>query len=281
MNHNHITMKQQATIIKSDEGLGIEALRQSIPSIFTETAAPGVSEKYRQVPTIRVLEPMLERGWVPVWASQQVTNHGGNHQKHMIRLRHPTLFGTPSEKSRPGHILRENVMEVVLVNSHDRSAAYKLYAGLFRWICSNGLIIRDRDLGCVNVKHIDTLMDRANILAASEKIVEGATLLASRVTDMQAREMLIGEKLEFASKALELRYGAYAPTVSTDAILAPRRKEDEGDNLWLVLNRVQENIMRGTTTGRHRSKEITSLTETLTINEKLWQMAARLLDATN
>ncbi|MBV8275090.1 MAG: DUF932 domain-containing protein, partial [Verrucomicrobia bacterium] len=31
--------------------------------------------------------------------------------------------------------------EVVLVNSHDKSSAYQLHCGLFRLVCTNGMVI--------------------------------------------------------------------------------------------------------------------------------------------
>jgi hypothetical protein len=33
--------------------------------------------------------------------------------------------------------------EVVLVNSHDKSSAYQLHCGLFRLVCTNGLVVSD------------------------------------------------------------------------------------------------------------------------------------------
>jgi len=41
----------------------------------------------------------------------------------------------------------------VLINAHDGSSSYKLRAGLYRPVCTNGLMIQLGDFGLIHVPH--------------------------------------------------------------------------------------------------------------------------------
>ena len=61
------------------------------------------------------------------------------------------------------------------------------------------------------------------------------------------------------------------------------REEDSGGELWKVLNRVQENLVKGgicyrTQKGRHMtSRGITGATPLIQMNERLWALAEEYL----
>ena len=64
-----------------------------------------------------------------------------------------------------------SIPEIVLVNAHDGTSAYQLRAGLFRPLCTNGLIARIGDFGFISVPH------RASVVA---DVVEGALRLTAQ-----------------------------------------------------------------------------------------------------
>src|SRR5436309_9986784 len=116
------------------ETLDNDALRRCAPSIFAGQAQPGVSHRYSFLPTSEVVEAMRADGWAPVQAFEQrirVAERQG-FQKHVIRFQRLDHIENHTLGHRP---------EVVLLNSHDRSSAYQLHAGIFRLVCSNGMII--------------------------------------------------------------------------------------------------------------------------------------------
>ena len=53
------------------------------------------------------------------------------HTKHMIRLRHASQINGAEAN------------EIVLLNSHDGTSSYQMLAGMFRFVCSNGLVCGD------------------------------------------------------------------------------------------------------------------------------------------
>ena len=48
---------------------------------------------------------------------------------------------------------REQRIEVVMINSHNGSCSYQLMAGIFRLVCTNGLIVGAR-IAAINIRHM-------------------------------------------------------------------------------------------------------------------------------
>jgi hypothetical protein len=114
-----------------------DEMRRFAPSIFASQPIEGVSEKYSFLPTSSILNGMRENGWVPVRAQEQSirTEARRGFQKHVVRFARVEHLQTwEKNQVRP---------EVVLVNSHDKSSAYQLHCGLFRLVCTNGMVVSD------------------------------------------------------------------------------------------------------------------------------------------
>src|ERR1700693_6557884 len=127
-NHTTLTAVPGTVAISDDE------MRRFAPSVFASQPIEGVSERYRFLPTSSILDGMRENGWVPVRAQEQSirTETRRGFQKHVVRFaRVEHLQSWEKNQVRP---------EVVLVNSHDKSSAYQLHCGLFRLVCTNGLV---------------------------------------------------------------------------------------------------------------------------------------------
>jgi Domain of unknown function (DUF932) len=127
--------KNRGTVAISDE-----ELRRVAPSIFASQPIEGVSDRYSFLPTCSILRGMRENGWVPVRAEQQSvrTEARRGFQKHLIRFARAEHLQTwEKNQVRP---------EVVLLNSHDKRSAYQLHCGLFRLLCSNGMVVADARL---------------------------------------------------------------------------------------------------------------------------------------
>ena len=110
--------------------------------------------------------------------------------------------------------------------------------------------------------------------------------ILTQVDRMENRTMARGEQLEFAVQALALRY----PDPATQGmmpvqLLTSRRPQDLGDDLWSVLNKVQENLIGGglrrrSAAGRlMRTRRTTSIREDVLLNGRLWDLATEVLTA--
>src|SRR6266705_1717127 len=118
--------------------LTIEDLTNLAPSALANEAHESRSDRYGFQSTTEVISMMQQEGFQIFSASQSRTRQEDRrgHLKHMLRFRHESI---DSGALMVGGLLPE----LVLINSMDGSSAYKLMAGIFRLVCSNGLVVAD------------------------------------------------------------------------------------------------------------------------------------------
>ena len=135
--------------------LSMDELRHFAPSAFATSAHESRSARYTYIPTSDVIAGLMKEGFQPFNATQGRCRVAGkaDFTKHLIRFRHPDSFNAIQK-------VGDSVPEVVLVNSHDGTSAYKLSAGLFRFVCSNGLMVSDS-----TVEMLSVLNTRATLCA--------------------------------------------------------------------------------------------------------------------
>ncbi|MDM0117273.1 DUF932 domain-containing protein [Variovorax sp. J22R133] len=142
--------------------------------------------------------------------------------------------------------------EIVLINSHDGRSAYQLRAGLFRPVCTNGMLTAIGDFGLIHVSHRGNVV--ANVLEAAQRITREFNRVGDAVQAMRGTTLTQAEQLDFARDALALRYPApVQPPVQPVQLLERRRMADVGDDVWRTFNALQEHVMRGGLCGRSGS----------------------------
>ena len=252
------------------EPLDNEALYRHVPSIFAREAHDSRSERYVYVPTIDIVEGLRREGWFPFFAVQSVPRDGNRHghAKHMLRLRRDDGIG------------KEEAAEVIIVNSHDGTSSYQMFAGMLRFVCTNSLVAGER-FDDVRVPH------KGNI---QHDIIEGVYTVAEdfpRLIDASEtmKEIQLGEdeRRVLAEASLVARYGKEESPIRPDQIIQPRRREDAGQNLWMTYNTIQENMIRGGLHGQRRNAEgrirrsqtrpINGIDQNVTLNRALWTLA--------
>ena len=254
-------------------------LRALAPSVFAGNAHAKVSDRYSFLPTSEVVDGLRGEGWAPVWAGEQKirTEDRQGFQKHMIRLaRVDDLARTQQE--RP---------ELVLVNSHDRSSAYQLHAGIFRFVCSNGMILADSVFAKISITHLN--FEPAKVIEASFEVVREMPAIADLLSDYKAKTLNSLERRAFGEAALLLKYDSLeeAP-VGADKLLTHRRRDDAAPTLWNTLNVVQENMLDGGQRDYSRrrpenprrffgkTRAVKGLDENVRLNKALWHLADTL-----
>jgi hypothetical protein len=248
--------------------LSEDTLRARVPAIFATAAHERTSASYTFISTRTVLDALASAGFFSVEARQAARARSPVHARHLIRLRRHT------ETVR----IREAIPELLLGNSHDTSAAYTLRAGLFRVVCTNGLVCSMGVFPVWRVTHRgDVLRD---IVCAAIRISERFEALAVAVERMERTTLDAGQRLEFARDALALRYPKDAPgAIEPAQLLVPRRSEDTGNDLWHVFNTVQSAVIRGGLSRRSTSNRLTrtravnAIREDLRLNSRLWELA--------
>jgi hypothetical protein len=171
---------------------------------------------------------------------------------------------------------------VVFLNSHDGTSAYQLRVGIFRVVCTNGLIVSVGSFPSIRVAHRGDIVEE--VVASALDISERFGALAGRVERMEQRVMPKDEQIAFAERALSVRFPEPMESrIQPAQLLTCHRVDDLGNDLWSVLNKVQENLLRGGLVRlaaggrRSRTRRITSIREDVRINSQLWDLAEDVL----
>ncbi|MCR4142923.1 DUF932 domain-containing protein [Alcaligenes faecalis] len=257
-----------APMLRSDVPLSDDQIHRVAPSIFADAPHDSRSERYAYIPTVQVLTQLRREGFQPFMVCQTRVRDDSRreHTKHMLRLRHASQIND-TEAS-----------EIVLLNSHDGSSSYQMLAGMFRFVCHNGLVCGDT-VADVRVPHKGDVADQ---------VVEGAyAVLQGFEQARQSRETMRditlddGEARVLARAALALKYDDpdKPVPVTEDQVLMPRRYDDNRRDLWMIFNRLQENLIKGGLSGRsvngrsQRTRPVQGIDTNLKLNRALWLLA--------
>lgn len=261
--------------LKAREPMTLDQVMQRAPSVFAKAPAAKVSERYEFIPTTQVIELLGREGWTPVSADQtrSKTAEGRDFVKHVVH------FQNKSVKQ-----IGDSLPELILTNSHNGMAAFNIMAGLYRLVCSNGLVAFSAAFGSHSIKHVG--FKATEVLDASYKIIQDVPMLANSVDEMSSVALSRDEQMAFANSALTLKYDDGKAPIAAEQLLMTRRYEDRQENLWTTFNAVQENLIKGGLKGRTRNangrsrrastRAITSVGENLKMNKALWQLAEEM-----
>ena len=261
--------------------LNLNQIGQVCPSALTQKPSNHLSQIYRFIPTTEVMDILGEQGWNPTQAVQTRTRKGHEskspYKKHMIRFRNDSNLNISRE-------IGDTHPEILLTNSHDGTSSFKFHVGLFRLVCSNGLVIADQTFDEFRVMHKG--FQKEDIIKVVQMATEKIPMVVGRVQDMMGKELTYSQQYDFAKRVADVRWGE-DKMIDLNQMLKIRRQEDAGNDLWSVFNRVQENLLQGgilTTTPkdngklrRSRSRAIRSIDQNLEVNKMLWTLSESVL----
>jgi hypothetical protein len=214
------------TITRGNAPLTDAQLMGIAPSIFASQPWERMSERYTFIPTIQIVNKMRDEGFQPVAAIQSRTRIEGKQDftKHLIRFRDTRNGSQPAIRT-----LGEIYPELVLTNAHDGASAYKLDAGLFRLVCTNGMVVSEGNVSQINVRHSGSA---DGIIEASYKIVEDFPKVLESVERFSQLRLSAPQQTAFANAALALRYDEGEAPVTPAQVIYPRRVADREPTLW-------------------------------------------------
>lgn len=271
----------------------IEAVRAAAPSAFASEAHSSRSSRYTYIPTSEVISGLMREGFQPYKAVQSRSRIEGKSEftKHMIRFRHPDALTDIK--------VGDAVPEVVLVNSHDGTSAYKLSAGLFRLVCSNGLMVADSTIQMLSIMHKGDIVNQ--VIEGSFEIVKESSKALAKVEEFTEIALTGQEQAAFAEAAHILRFadaeGETKTPITAGQLLRPRRTEDANgpvygmttgpkQDVWHTFNVIQENVIKGGLHGRTpgrqgrriTTREVTGIDQDQKLNRALWTLAERMAE---
>lgn len=259
----------RSPVLRADHPLSDEQIRTVAPSIFAEDKHASRSERYAYIPTASVLSELRKEGFQPFMVCQTRVRDDGKreHTKHMVRLRHTD------------QINGEEANEIILLNSHDGTSSYQMLAGMFRFVCKNGLVCGDT-VADLRIPHKGDIT--GHVIEGAYEVLDGFDRVRERRDEMRALTLAPEEAEVFARAALSLKYDDDETTpapITESQLLRPRRHEDARPDLWSVFNRTQENLTQGGLLGRgangrrQRTRPIQGIDQNIKVNRALWLLA--------
>ena len=251
-----------------------EQIKEIAPAVFTQKPSSEVSKHYTHIPTTKVINDMRTLGWDVVDVKEVKARKAKTRgvQKHMVVFRNPDVVinGNDGDTVFP---------QILLTNSHDGKNAFTFTAGLFRLICENGLVISTTQFEDVKMRHMGYTFE--DLQQNIREMVEKLPLTVESMNKMKEVEMKQEQALEFAKRALTTRFDEKQMNrinVDLDALLAPTRVEDKGNDVWSIFNVVQEKIIDGdfeyiTGSKTRKARRVKNFKQDQKINKELFELA--------
>ncbi len=242
------------------------------PVLYQRDPHEDASEKYSLISSIDVINELKSYNWytTSIQTASVKDESREDKQVHCVRLRHFSDLIIP----------QDNAVEILFFNSFDRTKAFTISLGVYRFSCANGLVVGET-FESFKLRHIGDL--EHNLSNIVQKITEYKPKLEQKIRDFSSL-MLNKQEIEaFAKLSIPLRYEAHLE-VNHEDLLITHREEDRNDtSLYTILNILQENLLRGNISGtnketgrRFTSREITSIGKDLDVNQGLWDIAERI-----
>tara|TARA_R110000824_G_scaffold15193_7_gene64084 strand:+ start:1268 stop:2113 length:846 start_codon:yes stop_codon:yes gene_type:complete len=273
-----------------NEGLGSYLTKDQVKEICPvafETAPtnPNVTNKYLFVNTETIIDDLGKLGWKPVTAAMR-KNRGKDtiFSKHMVTFQNPDIM----IKSKDGD---DAFPRIILSNSHDGLQAFKFSVGIYRLVCSNGLVVADEEFSDFKIKHKGyTFEELRNVISQAVQDLPNKVEVLNKMKNRILTEV---EKEKLALDAMLIRAGItpdsdkakdfeYDKETIVD-ILEPKRDADKGSSLWTVFNVIQEKITKGDFHAAlkgakiRKVRAIKSFEKDLEVNKQLFRLATAQL----
>ena len=277
-------------MLSFEKGLGSyltkDQIKEMAPLVFADAPTnPAVSDKYLFANTETIIDDLEKLGWLPVQAAQR-KSRGGNtiFSKHMVSFQNPDIKITSQDGD-------DAFPRIILTNSHDGRQAFQFNVGIFRLVCSNGLVVADEEFANFKIRHKGyTFGELRNVV---KQAVEDLPNKVQVMNDMKNRILTQEEKNKLALDAMLVRAGIEPGSEKAskfnydeetiEDILEPKRKEDKGDDLWKIFNVIQEKITQGDFQAAlqgakvRKVRKITSFEKDLKVNQQLFNLATSLV----
>ena len=236
---------------------------------------PKCSKNYQFISTGSVINHFQNRGFVIDridYGRARKDNKNPGYGQHMVRMSNPYTNHSLTDVLKP---------QVLIINSHDRTKAFRVGLGFHVYACLNGLLTGDMLMDSGKLYHTGKDL--------SERVSEYLDVHTSnvqekiaKVRDMRTVFLNDDEITDLTVKAATI----VNPTITNQYQLAYANREDAmGRDLWTLFNNLQENALKGNfnvegTTGKIRkARPIKNVKRDIEVNAKLWNLAESFIPA--
>lgn len=211
-----------------------------------------IKQKEFYIPTLDVITKLQDEGWKLSGVAEQ---RGKNRKitSNYVQLQHPD-FAVQNSKGKD-----EAFTSITLSNSCNGAKPLQMSLGMFRQVCSNGMVTYDQHAESQNIKHIE--VNARDLDRFVNSMNSKANKLLTEVNEMKHKGLSIEDMRKLAGEAARLRY-SNLDEINIDDLFAVNRVEDESNDLWTVFNRIQENL----------THDVSNMKEDIRLNQRLFSL---------
>ena len=254
--------------------LSVDQAIDVCPAIGATTHDGLRSERYTFVSSVQIIESMADCAWgLSRVMSPALRTVAAEFARHGMVFRPFDRDIVIEDPRSPGNYI---VPEILVYNSADGTKSYIIRAGLFAFICSNGMVVSVINLGSFQRKHQD--FEAADAYSIVQQYAASIPRISSKINAWQEVQLDEEDIRTFATVAAQLRWNDIDNLDPMNLALS-RRSEDVGNDLWRVYNRVQEAILGGGfKRGKRQARPLTNIERIDYINNALWALAEDFAD---
>jgi hypothetical protein len=205
--------------------ISLNSLRERVPAIFTKTPSPKVSNRYSFADSEYYLQKFIDADWT-IHSARQVSK--SEYAPHQVILRNKDI-------ATVGDLLPQ----LIFTNSHNGIKKMTMDTGIYRLVCSNGLVVPTSITQSLSIKHIDLGDSTTDTIVNS--FYEKIPIIMNNIDRMRNKILTNDEIDNFTYNALQIRF-INAVGININDVVKPSRIEDYSDDLWTVFNVVQEKL---------------------------------------
>lgn len=251
--------------------------------LFSQTKGSKLTsaKRYSPITTLQVLDTFLERGFTVdrVHKTNATKEENKGYEKHEI------VLNTPTDRLRIDGLRPK----LHLRNSYNAQQALQFFLGVYRVVCSNGLVVGK---GIFHERIIHAGNTDYKVTKALERSTNAYDLVAKNINEWTSFQLDDNQTGSLALRLLQLRLPKsddktkyYFNARSIDLATRVRRLEDGSNDLFTVFNRIQEKIIQRPSLNYIREEVETGIKQERAIRVlngfQASQLNAQLWDETN
>ena len=119
-----------------------------------DTKLETLSDKYKLVPTKLIADKFKSLGFVTADYQEVKVRKASRagFQKHMVRMNNPKLLTSAHNDLK---------LQLVITNSHDGLSSFSIKLGIYRLVCSNGLMVGET-FESVTLRHTGSIIEQVD-----------------------------------------------------------------------------------------------------------------------
>jgi hypothetical protein len=218
-----------------------------------------IKQKEFYIPTIDAVQKLQKEGWMINGVDEQRNKKTRKITHNYVQMTHPD-FAVKNSKGKD-----EAYSSITIKNSCSGDQPLQMSLGAFRMVCSNGLVRFDEHAESEKIKHIE--VNYRDLDRFVHSLNNKAQDVIAQLNTWKEKDMTFEQMRDLAYNAAKLRFNETDEDFNPDALLRVNRVEDEGNDVWTVFNRIQENL----------THDVKDKQTDIWLNQQLYDLAGREL----